>query len=125
MSDHEKVSLDLPEYDVSSTLSAIADVIESRKGADPEQSYVARLFCKAPDGVLKKIGEEAVECVMAAKDNSRKDIVYEVADFWFHSLVMLAQYDLRPEHVLAELRRREGLGGLEEKRLRQLQAKKQ
>ena len=99
-------------------LSALADVIESRKGGDPQKSYVAKLFSKAPDGVLKKIGEEAVECVMAAKDENKKDIIYETADLWFHSLVMLSQYGLRPEHVLAELERREGLSGLEEKRRR-------
>ena len=108
----------LPDHDVSEVLSALADVIESRKGGDPQKSYVAKLFSKAPDGVLKKIGEEAVECVMAAKDENKKDIIYETADLWFHSLVMLSQYGLRPEHVLAELERREGLSGLEEKRRR-------
>ena len=118
MADHEQVCLQLPDHDVSDVLSVVADVIDSRKGGDPEKSYVAKLFAKAPDGVLKKIGEEAVECVMAAKDESKKDIIYETADLWFHSLVMLSQYGLRPEHVLAELERREGLGGLEEKRRR-------
>ncbi|MCF0252893.1 MAG: phosphoribosyl-ATP diphosphatase [Duodenibacillus sp.] len=108
----------MPEGDVSGVLSALADVIASRKGADPATSYVARLFAKSPDGVLKKIGEEAAECIMAAKDASPKDIIYETADLWFHSIVMLAQYGLRPEHVLAELQRREGLSGLEEKRRR-------
>ena len=68
MADHELVSTQLPDHDVSEVLSALADVIESRKGGDPQKSYVAKLFSKAPDGVLKKIGEEAVECVMAAKD---------------------------------------------------------
>ena len=114
MADHELVSTQLPDHDVSGVLSALADVIESRKGSDPQKSYVAKLFSKAPDGVLKKIGEEAVECVMAAKDENKK----ETADLWFHSLVMLSQYGLRPEHVLAELERREGLSGLEEKRRR-------
>lgn len=118
MADHELVSTQLPDHDVSGVLSALADVIESRKGSDPQKSYVAKLFSKAPDGVLKKIGEEAVECVMAAKDENKKDIIYETADLWFHSLVMLSQYDLRPELVLAELERREGLSGLEEKRRR-------
>ena len=108
----------MADHDVSEVLSALADVIESRKGGDPQKSYVAKLFSKAPDGVLKKIGEEAVECVMAAKDENKKDIIYETADLWFHSLVMLSQYGLRPEHVLAELERREGLSGLEEKRRR-------
>ncbi|MGN1209474.1 MAG: phosphoribosyl-ATP diphosphatase [Duodenibacillus sp.] len=105
----------MPAEDVSGVLSQVADVIESRRGADPGTSYVAKLFSKAPDGVLKKIGEEAVECVMAAKDENKKDIIYETADLWFHSLVMLAQYGLRPEHVLAELQRREGLSGIAEK----------
>ena len=123
MADHEVVSDQLPDHDVSGVLAAVADVIESRKGADAQTSYVAKLFSKAPDGVLKKIGGEAVECVMAAKDESRKDIIYETADLWFHSLVMLAQYGLRPEHVLAELERREGLSGLEEKRLRSASSK--
>lgn len=119
MSDHEVVSLTLPQEDVGGVLSRVADVIDSRKGADPAASYVAKLFSKAPDGVLKKIGEEAVECVMAAKDNSPKDIVYETADLWFHSMVMLSQYGLRPELVLAELARRFGVSGIEEKRSRQ------
>ncbi|MDO4936792.1 MAG: phosphoribosyl-ATP diphosphatase [Sutterellaceae bacterium] len=118
MSDHEKVSLELPERDLGKVLGQIADVIESRKGADPSTSYVAKLFSKAPDAILKKIGEEATECVMAAKDDSPKDIIYETADLWFHSLVMLAHYGLRPEHVLAELERREGVSGLVEKSLR-------
>ncbi len=118
MADHEMVSDQMPDHDVSGVLTALADVIDSRRGGNPQKSYVAKLFSKAPDGVLKKIGEEAVECVMAAKDESKKDIIYETADLWFHSLVMLAQYGLRPEHVLAELERREGLSGLEEKRRR-------
>lgn len=118
MSDHEQVSLVLPDHDVSAVLGQVADVIESRKGADPSTSYVAKLFSKAPDAFLKKIGEEATECVMAAKDNSPKDIIYETADLWFHSLVMLSHYGLRPEHVLAELERREGVSGLVEKSLR-------
>lgn len=118
MADHELVSVELPAHDVSGVLAAVADVIDSRRNADPQTSYVAKLFSKVPDGVLKKIGEEAVECVMAAKDENKKDIIYETADLWFHSLVMLSQYGLRPEHVLAELERREGLSGLEEKRRR-------
>lgn len=115
MSEHEKVSLDMPDHDVSGVLSAVADVIESRKGADPTTSYVAKLFSKAPDGMLKKIGEEAAECIMAAKDSSQCDIIYETADLWFHTLVMLAHYNLRPEQVLAELERREGTSGIAEK----------
>jgi phosphoribosyl-ATP pyrophosphohydrolase len=100
------------------TLSSLADVIESRKGGDPERSYVARLFAKAPDGVLKKIGEEATETVMAAKDGDPARIIAECADLWFHCLVMLAQFGLRPEQVLAELGRRAGTSGIEEKAAR-------
>jgi phosphoribosyl-ATP pyrophosphohydrolase len=100
------------------TLARLADVIESRRGGDPERSYVARLFSKAPDGVLKKIGEEATETVMAAKDGDPERIVAECADLWFHCLVMLAQYGIRPERVLAELERRAGTSGIEEKAAR-------
>jgi len=96
------------------TLARLAAVIESRRGGDPAHSYVARLFSKGPDAILKKIGEEATETVMAAKDGDREKIVYEVADLWFHSLVALAHYGLTPAQVLAELERREGLSGLEE-----------
>ncbi len=95
-------------------LTRLAAVVESRRGGDPSKSYVARLLSKAPDAVLKKIGEEATETVMAAKDGDRARIVAETADLWFHCLVMLAQYDLAPADVLAELARREGLSGLDE-----------
>ncbi len=98
-----------------SVLSEIADVIDSRKGADPQTSYVAKLFSKAPDAALKKVGEEAVEVVMAAKDGDKDHLIYEVADLWFHSMVVLAQAGLRPEMVVAELARREGVSGLVEK----------
>lgn len=96
------------------TLAHLADVIESRRGGDPDKSYVARLFHKGTDAILKKVGEEATETVMAAKDGDTQKIIYEVADLWFHSMVALAQFGLRPEQVLAELERREGLSGLEE-----------
>ncbi len=95
-------------------LARLAEVIESRKGADPDKSYVARLFNKGTDAILKKVGEEATETVMAAKDGDRAKIVYEVADLWFHSMVALAHFGLTPHDVLAELMRREGLSGLEE-----------
>jgi phosphoribosyl-ATP pyrophosphohydrolase len=95
-------------------LAELADVIASRRGADPAISYVARLLARAPDAVLKKIGEEATEVVLAAKDGRAERIVAETADLWFHCLVMLAQHDLRPEQVLAELQRRAGVSGLEE-----------
>ena len=104
-------------------LERLADVVESRRGADPDASYVARLFSKAPDGILKKIGEEATATVMAAKDGARDRIVAETADLWFHCLVMLAHYDLRPSDVLAELARREGMSGIEEKALRKARAR--
>ena len=99
-------------------LTRLAAVIEARRGGDPTKSYVARLFAKGPDAILKKIGEEATEAVMAGKDGDRDKIVYEVADLWFHSLVALAHYGLSPADVLAELARREGLSGLEEFALR-------
>ena len=108
----------------SDTLARLAAVIESRKpgaeggGGDPGKSYVARLFARGPDAILKKIGEEATEVVMAAKDGERTRIVAEVADLWFHSMVALAHYGLTPADVLAELERREGLSGLEEFALR-------
>ena len=95
-------------------LERLADVIEQRRAADPDKSYVARLFHKGPDAILKKVSEEATEAVMAAKDGDPQKIVYEVADLWFHSMLALAQYGLRPSDVLSELARREGMSGLEE-----------
>ncbi|MCE2917607.1 MAG: phosphoribosyl-ATP diphosphatase [Rubrivivax sp.] len=108
------------------TLARLAAVIESRRpdaGGDPDKSYVARLFAKGPDAALKKVGEEATELVMAAKDGQPDRVVAECADLWFHTLVVLAQHGLGPEQVLAELRRREGLSGLEEFALRKQQAR--
>jgi phosphoribosyl-ATP pyrophosphohydrolase len=96
------------------TLARLAEVIESRRQGDPDKSYVARLFQKGNDAILKKIGEEATETVMAAKDGDRQKIVYEVADLWFHSMLALSAFGLKPADVLAELERREGLSGLEE-----------
>lgn len=104
-------------------LARLAEVIESRRpqaGGDPESSYVARLFAKGTDAILKKVGEEATETVMAAKDGEPQKIVYEVADLWFHSMIALAAFGLRPADVLAELARREGLSGLEEFALRRV-----
>ncbi len=100
------------------TLARLAAVIESRKAGDPEKSYVARLFHKGPDAILKKIGEEATEVVMACKDGEPSKIVGEVADLWFHSMLALSAYGLAPADVLAELERREGQSGLEEFALR-------
>jgi phosphoribosyl-ATP pyrophosphohydrolase len=94
-------------------LERLADLVEGRRGADPDKSYVARVFARGPDQILKKIGEEATETVMAAKDGDRARIVAETADLWFHCLIMLAHYGLRPDDVLAELARREGVSGLD------------
>ena len=109
-------------------LARLAAVIESRKtanGGDPDKSYVARLRHKGPDAFLKKIGEEATEVVMAAKDadhgGDAGKIVYEVADLWFHSMIALSHYGLTPAQVIAELERREGTSGIEEKALRKAQ----
>ena len=112
---------------MSDTLNRLADIIESRKlanGGDPDKSYVARLFSKGDDAILKKIGEEATETVMAAKDvrggGDASKVVYECADLWFHSLIMLAQFNLTPQQVIDELARREGISGIEEKANRKL-----
>ncbi|HOE40482.1 MAG TPA: phosphoribosyl-ATP diphosphatase [Rhodoferax sp.] len=112
------------------SLAALAAVIESRlpaRGGDPQASYVARLLHKGPDAFLKKIGEEACEVVMAAKDadhgGDKAKIVYEVADLWFHTMVALAHYGLSPADVLAELERRAGTSGIEEKAMRKVQAR--
>ena len=109
------------------SLARLAAVIESRKpanGGDPATSYVSRLLHKGPDSFLKKIGEEATEVVMAAKDvdhgADKSKIVYEVADLWFHTMVALAHYGLTPADVMAELERREGTSGIEEKALRKV-----
>jgi phosphoribosyl-ATP pyrophosphohydrolase len=99
------------------TLARLGAVIESRKpanGGDPATSYVAKLFDKGLDAILKKVGEEATETVMAAKDGDADKLVYEVADLWFHSIIALSQFGLKPADVLAELARREGLSGLQE-----------
>lgn len=96
-------------------LQQLARVLEERKSADPDSSYVARLYSQGLDAILKKIGEEATETVLAAKDGKREQIIYETADLWFHTLVMLAQQGLGPDDVLDELARRFGLSGLEEK----------
>jgi phosphoribosyl-ATP pyrophosphohydrolase len=100
------------------TLARLAAVIESRRGGDPAKSYVARLSAKGLDAVLKKVGEEATEVVMAAKDGHAGRVTAEVADLWFHTMIALAHFGLRPADVLAELERREGQSGLEEFALR-------
>ena len=120
----------MPLNTSSDSLAALAAVIESRlpaRGGDPEASYVARLLHKGPDAFLKKIGEEATEVVMAAKDadhgGDTAKIVYEVADLWFHSMIALAHYGLSPADVLTELSRRAGTSGIEEKALRKVKAR--
>lgn len=100
---------------MSGLLQRLDEVLESRKGADPESSYVAGLYAKGLDSILKKIGEEATETVMAAKDGDPRKIIYETADLWFHTLVLLAHQGLKAEQVLDELDRRFGLSGLQEK----------
>jgi phosphoribosyl-ATP pyrophosphohydrolase len=100
------------------TLARLAAVVEARRMADPDKSYVARLTAKGADAILKKIGEEATEVVMAGKDGDRARLTAEVADLWFHCLIALAQFGLKPADVLAELQRREGQSGLEEFALR-------
>jgi phosphoribosyl-ATP pyrophosphohydrolase len=99
-------------------LARLAQVVHERRSADPEKSYVARLLFKGEDAILKKIGEEATETVMAAKDGEPQKIINETADLWFHCLVMLELYGLQPRQVLDELARREGLSGLDEKAAR-------
>ena len=104
-------------------LARIADMLATRlpaRGGDPATSYVAKLFSKGPDAAMKKIGEEATELVMAVKDGQADRIVAETADLWFHCLVVLTEHGLRPEQVLAELARREGVSGLQEKASRNL-----
>lgn len=100
---------------MSDTLNQLSAVLEERKSAEPDSSYVAKLYSKGLDAILKKVGEEATETVMAAKDGEPDKIIYEVADLWFHTLVLLKHMDLEPQQVLDELERRFGLSGLEEK----------
>ncbi len=100
---------------MNDVLTKLAHVLEARKQADPESSYVAGLYDKGLDSILKKIGEEATETVMAAKDADTQHIVCEVADLWFHTMVLLAHQGLKPDDVLNELDRRFGLSGVEEK----------
>ena len=100
---------------MENTLQKLAEILEARKQADPGSSYVATLYSKGLDSILKKVGEEATETILAAKGESQEQLIYETADLWFHTLVMLAARDLGPEQVLQELDRRVGLSGLEEK----------
>ena len=100
---------------MSDILQQLASVLEQRKQEPADQSYVANLYAKGLDHILKKVGEEATETVIAAKNGDKEQIIYETADLWFHSMVMLADQDLSPNDVLLELQRRFGLSGLDEK----------
>jgi phosphoribosyl-ATP pyrophosphohydrolase len=114
-----------PPLNGDDTLARLADVIAQRRLGDPERSYVARLFAKGGDAMLKKVGEEATEVVMAAKDGDADKLVAEVADLWFHTLLVLAAHGRSPADVLAELSRREGQSGLEEFAARKLREREQ
>ncbi|GBG15336.1 phosphoribosyl-ATP pyrophosphohydrolase [Novimethylophilus kurashikiensis] len=103
---------------MSEILDRLAETLEARKNADPQSSYVAKLYAKGIDSILKKVGEEAAETIIAAKGGNRDEIIYETADLWFHTLVMLANAGLHPNDVLNELARREGLSGIAEKAAR-------
>lgn len=103
---------------MSDVLNRLAELLQQRKSADPATSYVAKLYAKGLDSILKKVGEEAAETIIAAKDGQRDAIIYETADLWFHTLVMLAHQGITPQEVLDELARREGLSGIEEKNAR-------
>lgn len=103
---------------MNDVLNRLGELLEQRKSADPASSYVAKLYAKGMDSILKKIGEEATETVLAAKGGNKQEIIYETADLWFHTLVMLAQAGLKPQDVLDELARREGLSGIAEKAAR-------
>ena len=102
----------------ANVLQRVGEAIAARKKGDPSASYVASLFSKGQDAILKKVAEEAAETVLAAKGGDKLQIVRETADLWFHSLVLLAWHGLAPEDVLAELRRREGTSGIDEKKSR-------
>jgi phosphoribosyl-ATP pyrophosphohydrolase len=100
---------------VSDVLNRLSELLEQRKQADPTTSYVAKLYAKGMDSILKKVGEEAAETIIAGKGGNRDEIIYETADLWFHTLIMLAHAGIQPQDVLDELARREGLSGLVEK----------
>lgn len=109
---------DLPQVSPAEVLQRLGRVIAARRGADPARSYVASLFAAGENAILKKLLEEAAETLLAAHGGDKLQIVRETADLWFHSLVLLAWHGLAPEDVLAELARREGVSGVEEKRSR-------
>ena len=100
---------------MSDVLVRLSELLEQRKSADPTSSYVAKLYAKGMDSILKKVGEEATETVIAAKGGKRDEIIYETADLWFHTLIMLSHANIKPQEVLDELARREGFSGITEK----------
>ena len=116
--------MSITSQDALARLAAVMETRKPRNGGDPGASYVARLLAKGPDGFLKKIGEEPTEVVMPAKDvdhgGDKSKLVGEVADLWFHCMVALAHYELAPADVIAELERREGTSGIEEKAMRKV-----
>lgn len=131
--ERSRIHLQIKPMISNDSLDQLAQVLEKRKNGDPETSYVARLFANAPDAFLKKIGEEATEVVLACKDAShggstlelKQKIIGETADLWFHCMVALSHYGLSPTDVLAELERRVGLSGLDEKAARKAQSRDQ
>ena len=103
---------------MSDVIEKLTEVLKERKGADPSSSYVASLYSKGLDKILKKVGEESAETIIAAKDGKKEEIVYETADLWFHTMVMLVEQGIEPNDVLKELERRFGLSGIDEKNSR-------
>ena len=101
-----------------SILRRLGETLAARKGSDPASSYVASLYAKGDDAILRKIAEEAAETVLAGKGGDKLQVVKETADLWFHCMVLLAWHGLKPEDVLAELKRREGVSGMDEKKSR-------
>lgn len=100
---------------MNDVLERLSELLEQRKSADPQSSYVAKLYAKGMDSILKKVGEESAETIIAAKNGDKEHLIYETADLWFHTLVMLAHAGLKPNDILDELARREGLSGIAEK----------
>ncbi len=115
----DRCRAEVPRRDIqkmsNDILQRLTETLEARKGAAPETSYVAKLFSKGDDAILKKVIEEAGEVLLAAKDGDKQHLLYEVADLWFHSMVLLAHKGLSADDVLQELARREGVSGIAEK----------
>ena len=111
----QKIFISLKLANMNDVLNRLSELLEQRKNADANSSYVAKLYAKGIDSILKKVGEEAAETIIAAKNGDKEQLIYETADLWFHTLVMLAHAGLKPQDVLDELARREGLSGIVEK----------